>query len=254
MPMPMPTVDFANWPYPAFVAHRGAGLLAPENTLAAMRAGFDFGYRMFEFDVKLSGDGVAMLMHDAVVDRTTNGSGRVAGMNWGELARLDAGSWQSPRLAGEPIPTLARVARWIRANDCLANIEIKPCPGRKAETGAAAAIEASLLWRDAGVPPLLSSFSEEALEAARRVAPALPRALLVGKLPDDWLDRCRALDCVALDSSYKSLDASVIARARAAGLRVLGYTINDPAMARQLRGQGLDCVITDAVDLIAPGD
>ncbi len=250
----MLNVGFDDWPYPAFVAHRGAGLLAPENTLAAMRAGFDYGYRMFEFDAKLSGDGVAMLMHDAVVERTTNGSGRVAGMSWGELARLDAGSWHSARYAGEPVPTLARVARWLRANDCLANIEIKPCPGREAETGAAVAIEALLLWRDAEVPPLLSSFSEAALEAARKVAPALPRALLLGELPADWLDRCRALDCVALDASHRVLDSATIAAAKAAGLRVLSYTINEPARAAELRAAGLDCVITDAVDLIAPGD
>lgn len=249
----MLNVDFANWPYPAFVAHRGAGLQAPENTLAAMRIGYEHGYRMFEFDAKLSGDGVAMLMHDAVVDRTTNGSGRVAGFSWGELARLDAGSWHSARFAGEPVPTLARVARWIRANDCLANIEIKPCPGREAETGAAIAIEAQLLWRDAGVPPLISSFSEQALAAARQVAPELPRALLVGRLPDDWPDRCRALDCVALDASHKALDASIIAIAKQIGLRVLSYTINEPQRAAELREQGLDCVITDAIDRIPAG-
>lgn len=249
----MLTVDFANWPYPAHVAHRGGGVLAPENTLAAMRAGFDFGYRMFEFDVKLSGDGVLLLMHDSMVDRTTGGSGRVAGMRWGELARLDAGSWHSPRFAGEPVPTLARVARWLRANDCRANIEIKACPGREAETGAAAALEALQLWHDAECPPLLSSFSEQALEAARRVAPALPRALLVGELPGDWIDRCRALDCVALDADYRALDAQVIARAHAAGLRVLGYTINEPDQASRLRAVGLDCVITDAIDRIPDG-
>lgn len=250
----MLSIDFGNWPYPAFVAHRGAGLLAPENTLAAMRTGHDFGYRMFEFDVKLSGDGVLVLMHDAVVDRTTGARGRVAGMSWGELARLDAGAWHSPRFAGEPIPTLARVAGWLRANGCLANIEIKPCPGREAETGAAAALEALALWHDAEVPPLLSSFSEKALEAARQVAPALPRALLLGRLPADWLVRCRALECVALDANQRVLDAATIALAHAEGLRVLSYTINDPERSRQLRSCGLDCVITDAVDRIGPGD
>ena len=116
------------------------------------------------------------------------------------------------------------------------------------------AIEALLLWRDAEVPPLLSSFSEAALEAARKVAPALPRALLLGELPADWLDRCRALECVALDASHRVLDSATIAAAKAAGLRVLSYTINEPARAAELRAAGLDCVITDAVDLIAPGD
>lgn len=248
----MQTVDFDNWPYPAFAAHRGAGALAPENTLAAIRTGFDHGHRMFEFDVKLSGDGVLLLMHDPLVDRTTDGRGRVAGLRWGELARLDAGSWHSPRFAGEPVPTLARVARWLRANACRANIEIKPCPGREAETGAAAALEALSLWHDAEVPPILSSFSEEALDAARRAAPVLPRALLLGELPSDWLERCRTLECVALDLSHRVLEPRVIEQAKAGRLRVLTYTVNDPQRAGQLRAAGVDCVITDAVDRIRP--
>jgi glycerophosphoryl diester phosphodiesterase len=247
------SVDFDHWPYPGWVAHRGAGKLAPENTLAALRHGAQFGYRMFEFDVKLSGDGVLVLMHDPVLERTTNGSGRVAGIGYSELARLDAGRWHSPAFAGEGIPTLARVASWLRANDLLANIEIKPCPGREAETGAAAALEARVLWHGAPVPPLLSSFSAVALDAARRVAPELPRALLTTiDLPQDWLARCERLGCVALDAHHASLTEEVIATAHRHRLRVACYTLNDPQRAALLRGWGLDCLITDALDLIQP--
>jgi glycerophosphoryl diester phosphodiesterase len=241
-----------SWPYPPRVAHRGAGKLAPENTLAAMRLGASFGYSMFEFDVKLSGDGVLLLMHDATLDRTTDGTGRVAGFAFGELARLDAGGWHSAEYAGEPIPTLAQVARWLLRTGRMANIEIKPCPGREAETGAAAALEARHLWQGAAVPPLLSSFSETALDAVRRVAPDLPRALLFGELPGDWLQRCLALDCVAVDAHHEALSGAVIADAHRAGLRVIAYTVNEPARAGELFGWGLDTLITDAVDLIAP--
>ena len=185
------------WPYPRAIAHRGAGKLAPENTLAAFRHGAPFGYRMFEFDVKLSGDGVAVLLHDATLNRTTNGHGRLDALTLGQIAQLDAGSWHSPAYAGEPVPTLAAIARYLRANGYLANIEIKPVPGAEWRTGAAVALDARTLWADADVPPLLSSFSEEALAAARDAAPELPRALLLDKLPGDWLDRLRALDCVA---------------------------------------------------------
>lgn len=245
-----PAVDFSHWPYPSKVAHRGAGKLAPENTLAAFRLGHSFGYRMFEFDVKLSGDGTAILMHDATLDRTTSGRARVSARSLGELMKLDAGSWHSPEYAGEGIPTLWRVGTWLRANGLFANIEIKPCPGREVETGAAVAIEADILWRDAPCAPILSSFSEDALAAARRAAPHLPRALLLDRLPGDWLARCQALDCVALDANHRELSSAVISQAHAAGLRVMTYTVNDPARAKQLFDWGLDVLITDAVDQI----
>ncbi|WP_373377964.1 glycerophosphodiester phosphodiesterase [Cupriavidus nantongensis] len=248
----MTTATDNAWRYPSHIAHRGAGKLAPENTLAAFRHGAGFGYHMFEFDVKLSADGKPVLMHDATLDRTTSGQGRVDALTLGELALLDAGSWHGPAFAGEPVPTLAAIARYTRANGFLVNIEVKPMPGTETRTGAAVAIDAQSLWDGAEVPPLLSSFSEDALAAAARVAPGLPRALLLDKLPGDWLERVRRLGCVALDANHRELDAGVIATAHAAGLRVLAYTVNDPARAAQLLEWGLDGVITDAVDQIVP--
>lgn len=249
----MTRADFAPWPYRARIAHRGAGLLAPENTLAALRRGADLGYRMFEFDVRLAGDGTAVLMHDDTLERTTDGRGRVAASSLADLARLDAGAWHSAAYAGEGVPTFGRVAAWLLANGLQANVEIKPCPGRERETGAAVALEAHCLWRGAPLPPLLSSFSEDALEAARIAAPELPRALLFEAVPADWLARCRSHDCVALVAWHEALDEAAIAGAHAAGLRVLAYTVNDPVRARQLEQWGLDGLITDAVDRIPAG-
>lgn len=248
----VPSSDwFSDWPYPALIAHRGAGRLAPENTLAALRVGRSFGYRMFEIDAKLSGDGVSLLLHDATLDRTTNGRGRLDAHAYAALARLDAGGWHSADFTGEGIPTLERVARWVLANDVLLDIEIKPSPGRERETGAAIALDARHAWRDAAVPPLLSSFSPVALAAAREIAPELPRALLLDDLPQDWLERCTTLGCVALGAQHCALDAACIARAHDASLRVLAYTVNDPARAAELFAAGLDGLITDAVDRIA---
>jgi glycerophosphoryl diester phosphodiesterase len=247
-----PQVDFDHWPYPPMVAHRGAGRLAPENTLAAMRAGAAHGYRMVEFDVKLTGDGTPILMHDATLERTTNGRGLAGAVTLAEVARLDAGSWLGPAWAGEPVPTFAAVAAWLRANGVMANVEIKPSPGRERETGAAVAMAAAHAWQGCEVPPLLSSFEESALEAAQRVLPGLPRALLLDRLPDDWPERLRRLGCVALDANHAVLTREVIARAHGEGFRVLTYTANDPARVALLRGWGVDCVITDAVDLISP--
>ena len=239
------------WPYPKLCAHRGAGKLAPENTLTSMRVGHAHGYRMFEFDVKLSADNVSFLLHDATLDRTTSGRGRADALPWRELARLDAGGWHSAKYAGEMVPTLAAIARWARAHDVRCNVEIKPTPGRERETGAAVALDALALWRDAEVPPLLSSFSEIALDAARDAAPTLPRALLLDDLPDDWVERLRRLECVALDANHKALDADVVERAHAAGFRVACYTPNDPPRIAEMQAIGVDTVITDAVDIVA---
>src|SRR5690242_16510147 len=103
------------WPYPALCAHRGAGKLAPENTLASLRLGHAHGYRMAEVDAKLSADGVAFLLHDPTLDRTTNACGRADALAWRELSQLDAGSWHAPAYAGESLPTLAAVARFCIA-------------------------------------------------------------------------------------------------------------------------------------------
>ena len=243
------------WPYPRRVAHRGGGSLAPENTLAAMRVGYAHGYRMVEFDVKLSGDGTLLLMHDDTVDRTTDGSGRVAGMTWSELSQLDAGHGGRdtlPQFIGEPVPRLESVARYCLANRMAINIEIKPCPGRENETGAAVAVEVRRLWRGTDQPPLISSFSEATLEAAREFAPELPRALLQDKLTPDWRERLARLDCVALDADYKELTPEIVQAAHADGYRVACYTPNDPVTAQELTEWGVDCLITDAIDRIDP--
>lgn len=240
------------WPYPRWIAHRGAGLLAPENTLAALRMGAEHGYTMFEFDVKLSADGVLILMHDATLARTAGVEGSVAGRTWAELADCDVGSWHSPRYAGEGIPTLARVGRWLQANRFYANIEIKPCPGREAETAARVVEHLEAYWRDSIAPPLLSSFSETALAQVQALAPNWPRALLLKELPPDWQARCHALGCMAVDPNHRSVDAAVVAQAHRAGLRLLTYTVNDPARASELEAMGVDGIITDAVNVLVP--
>jgi glycerophosphoryl diester phosphodiesterase len=102
------------------------------------------------------------------------------------------------------------------------------------------------------IPPLLSSFSEIALAAARAAVPELPRALLIHALPTDWLERCLRLDVVALDCNFRELSPEVIAKAKANQLRVVSYTINDGQIMQRLFADGLDCAITDAVHLFKP--
>lgn len=250
----------ASWPWPCWWAHRGAGLLAPENTLAAFRAGAALGWRAFECDVKLSADGQAFLLHDATLERCTNASGPAAAWRWAALARLDAGSWHSPAFAGEPLARLNEVADFVRAGGHALNVEIKPSPGVEAATGSTVASACAELWAGAAWPPLLSSFSLAALAAARQAAPALPRALLLQAWPGAGADGLRraveqaqALGCVALVLQHELISAETPAALRRAGLRLACYTVNEPARAAQLLRWGVDGLISDAVDRLGPG-
>lgn len=239
------------WPYPLWLAHRGAGKLAPENTLAAFRLGAGFGFRAFECDVKLSRDGEAFLLHDDRLERTTSGQGSPADLDWADLARLDAGSWHSPPYAAEPLPRFAQVAAFCQANACMLNVEIKPCPGEEARTGAAVAREAVQLWAGA-LPPLLSSFKPEALAAARDAEPELPRALLLDELWGGWPETAEALGVVAVITNWRLMDRALIEQLHASGWRALVYTVNDAAVAQRLIEDSIDGLITDAVDRLGP--
>ncbi len=244
----------APWPLPRWIAHRGAGRLAPENTLAAFRVGASYGYRAFECDVKLSADGVPFLLHDATLDRTTNGRGAAAERPWHELSRLDAGGWHSRSFAGEPPASLDAIAGFVRRNGFALNIEIKPSPGTEAETGRTVALAVRRHWHGDPTPPLLSSFQPAALAAARDTAPELPRALLLDTLWPQWHETASDLGCVAVVTNYALMDAALATRVHASGWRALCYTVNDPAPAAQLIAIGIDGLITDAVDRISPAD
>jgi glycerophosphoryl diester phosphodiesterase len=240
------------WPYPKWIAHRGAGKLAPENTLAAFRLGASHGYRAFECDVKLSADGVPFLLHDATLQRTTPEEGVAADRSWSELSHLDAGGWHSRAYAGEPLPTLDAIATYCIRNRFALNIEIKPTPGHNEATGRVVAEHAATRWADEPVKPLLSSFQPDALAAARAARPELPRALLLDSLRDGWLDEALGLDCVAIVANHRVLDEQAIAEAHGRGLRVLSYTVNETEDADRLIAAGIDGLITDAVDRFPP--
>ncbi len=244
----------APWPYPAWIAHRGAGKLAPENTLAAFRHGADHGYRMFECDAKLSADGVVFLLHDDDLDRTTDGRGLAARQTWSTLSRLDAGSWHGRRWAGEPPCTLEALARWSLCNGLMLNIEIKPTPGQEEITGREVAVLARALWsaHPEAPPPLLSSFRPESLQGAMSSAPELPRGLLLHSLWTGWQEVARALNCGAIICHHPLWDDALVREIRQGGMRCLAYTVNDDDEVRRLQALGLDGLITDRVDRYAP--
>lgn len=244
----------APWPYPRWIAHRGAGRLAPENTLAAFRLGAQHGYRMFESDAKLSSDGVLFLLHDATLERTSNGQGLAGALSMGELAQLDAGGWHSRAHAGEAIPTLEALARYCLANGYHLNVEIKPSPGQEEATGRAVGELLRRIWPANAIPPFLTSFKTAALEGARAAAPELPRGLLLDKLAEGGADVQTALGlgCQAMVLDHALWDAALVARVHGAGLRALSYTVNDEWAAERLIALNTDGIITDRVDLFSP--
>jgi len=234
-----------DWPYPRIFAHRGGGKLAPENTLAAIHMGQSLGYRAHEFDVKLSRDRVSILLHDTTLERTSDGHGRAADFTFAELEKLDAGAWHSEAFRGARLPSFERAAHLLQSRHTLANVEIKPTPGLERETGLQVASEAAKLWHGSDEPPLLSSFSFDALMAAREAAPSLARGWLTDDIgAEDWT-RLKTLEAVSLHTNHRKLRAEDVARLKAEGYRVMVYTVNDVEAAQRLFELGVDGLFTD---------
>jgi glycerophosphoryl diester phosphodiesterase len=239
------------WPYPRLVAHRGGGKLAPENTLAAFRLGRSLGFRMAEFDVRFSKDGVAVLQHDAALDRTTNGHGPFAELAWAELAKLDAGSWHSEAFRGEPLARLTDAASLLQTLRMFANVEIKRIPGRHRECGELVAHAAASCWKGAGEVPLLSSFSADALDAAKAAEPRLPRGWIVGAPWDGDLGPLASIEAASLHLEHVLITPDLVERVHDQGRRILAWTVNDVARAEELLAMGIDGLITDNLQVFA---
>jgi glycerophosphoryl diester phosphodiesterase len=246
------------WPYPKIVAHRGGGVLAPENTIAGLRAGLAYGFRAVEFDVMLSQDGIGMVIHDPEFGRTVAGPGVVPHTLARDLATMDAGRWHSAPFKGERVPYYTQFIDYCQAQGIWMNVEIKPADGFEAVTGEWVARVTRDSYADqiaAGDPaaiPLLSSFSFEALAAARDAAPDVPRGYLLDRIPADWEAQARELGAVAIHTNHKHLTPALAAAVKAAGYGLFCYTVNDPARAREILLWGVDGFCTDRIDLIGP--
>lgn len=254
----MQTKQISPWPYPQIFAHRGAGIHAPENTLAAMRDGYARGYRAVEFDVMLSADDVPILMHDPVFGRTVLGLGQVEQFSAQQLALMDAGSWHSAIFRGEPVPSFEDVARYCTHQMIVMNIEIKPSPGSDAKTGQMVARQLAQLrsqlpaLNTPQLAPLVSSFSSEALNAFRTVDNTTRCGHLFDRIPSDWQKILVSLDCQALHCNWKHLTPETATAIKSAAYWLFCYTVNDPLKARELVQLGVDGFCTDRLDLFDP--
>jgi glycerophosphoryl diester phosphodiesterase len=238
------------WPYPTLFAHRGGGNLAPENTLAAMLAGYASGYRAVEFDAKLTRDGVVMLMHDETLERTTNGKGRFRDWDAKALTKLDAGRWMGEAFEGEEIPLFTDVLDFLHTQNMVADIEVKPCAGREAVTGRAVgeALKHFLQMHPSAAPRFFaSSFSVEALRALRAALPLLPLSFLAEQYTADADATIAEFGCSIFASDHAALDQKLVAQMHRQGVAVMAYTINDVERAREVLSWGTDAIFTDAL-------
>jgi glycerophosphoryl diester phosphodiesterase len=237
------------WPYPKIFAHRLGGALAPENTLAGLHCASLLGIRAVECDVKLSADGVLFILHDDTLERTTTGEGLAGALSMAALRKLDAGTRHHPAFCGERLPMLEELAREARTRGITVNLEIKPNPGQDEETGNRLALAARALWNDT-TPPLISSFSFEALCAAQAAAPELTRALLVTDIPADCLALLKQCGASALHADHEALTQDTVQQLHAHGYKVMAYTVNGIERARELLHWGVDMLCTDRPELL----
>ncbi|WP_198154121.1 glycerophosphodiester phosphodiesterase [Catenuloplanes japonicus] len=229
---------------PLIVAHRGNSSIAPENTMAALVSGVRAGAAYLEIDVHASADGVPVVIHDYTLERTTNGTGRVADRTAAELAALDAGSWHSPPFRGERVPALAQVLDLIAAAPAGLLLEVKPFMPR----ALTAAIVGEIVARDLTTRVLLQSYDANVLRDARALAPA---ALRLGLLRDEFdadpVAEARALGCAAFNPSVEALLAtpSMATTLRDAGLLVMVHTADHEDTWRALTALHVTAVITN---------
>lgn len=203
-------------------AHRGSTTAYPELTLAAVEASIEAGADRIEMDLALTADGNIVLMHDATVDRTTDGTGRVDSLSLREIKSLDAGSWHSERFAGETVPTLREVIEMVDGRAEL-NLEIKTNdrPWRRVERTIA---EATELVAELGASSwvVYSSFDSRALLGVRALVPDA-RLILIDWRPEsryDGLDLSIDMNFYGWTPSQDHISASRVRRARRAGLWV----------------------------------
>ena len=230
---------------PLIIGHRGACGHAPENTLASFRAAADLGVAWVEFDVKLSGDDELIILHDNTLDRTTTGQGLVAEHTLAEIQRLDAGLFFGEAFRGEKVPSLDETLATLRDLSMGAVVEIKPCPGREAETGRRVARHLAAHWPVSLPPPLLCSFKPESLVAAMAAVPDLERALLLDVVADNWLQGAEQVGARAIHCGHRQLSESRGGEGLAAGYNLRCFTVNDGIRAKTLLDWGVQGIITD---------
>ncbi|KZM76973.1 glycerophosphodiester phosphodiesterase [Cellulosimicrobium sp. I38E] len=235
---------------PLVVGHRGNSSVAPQNTLAAFEAAWRAGADAIELDVHLTADRQVVVLHDDVVDETTDGTGRVDGLTLSQVRELDAGSSFSRAFAGQRVPTFAEVTRFAVA---------RPGIGLLVELKGVWPVEDVVLVTqqvdDAGIADrvVVQSFWPPTVAALRDAAGHLDRALLLALHPDslaELVEVCADLGVVACNPEVALLahEPGLVETLRGAGLRVHVWTANTSDEWDDLLTQGVDAIMTDRPD------
>lgn len=225
---------------PMVVAHRGASGEAPENTLAAFRLALELGAEGVELDVHLSAEGVPVVLHDALVDRTTDGRGPVRDLSLEALRGLDAGRWFADRFSGERIPTLAEALALLRPVRVIVEIKNGPIYYEGIAREVAAVI------RETGHPAVtVSSFDHPVLLEMKELCPRLPTAVLFVARPIDPVRLAKDAGAAYLHPQWAYVTAAMVEQAHRAGLRVEAWTVDDPVVMTRLAEMGVDGIMSN---------
>ncbi|GGW12034.1 glycerophosphodiester phosphodiesterase [Streptomyces capoamus] len=218
------------------IGHRGVMGVEPENTLrsfaAAQRAGLD----LIELDLHLSKDGALVVMHDAEVDRTTDGSGPIADKTLAELRALDAGR-------GERVPVFEEVLEAVHV----------PLQAEIKDVAAARALAEVLRARDLTARVEVSSFHDEAVAEIARLVPGVRTALVASRYGTDVVDRAVAVGAATVCLNIRRLTLEIVEHARASGLRIIGWVVNTQDHLRLVRALELDGATTDYPEIKRTG-
>lgn len=236
---------------PPVIAHRGASGYAPENSLSAFVKAAQLGIKWVEFDVMQAACGEAVIFHDDLLDRTSNGKGPVIAQPYQVLEQLDSGQWFHQMYAGERILSLRQLLIFLYENKMHANIELKAAPGHDES------LVDKVLDVIEGLRPkvpdtiLFSSFSVHALKYLHTIAPNHLLGLLIHDFDFDWEKAAYQLNCVSLHVNQEIMTEVIAKQLKSTAKKLLCYTVNDPLRASILFSWGIDAVFSDVPDIIA---
>ena len=237
---------------PLIIGHRGASAVAPENTIAAFREAIAVGADGIEFDVRLTRDGIPVVIHDSTLRRTGGLPHRVADLTWAEIKKVDVGSWFSATFVNETVPSLAELFTLFQSNNSTLYLEMKSDVASEQRALAEACVKAidehSLKER-----VIVECFQLPALRIVKEIDPAIGTVALFepsftnpSVLSDQRIiNQARDAGAAALALHHRLARESLVRKAKDLGLHVAVWTVDDPAWIERAKKIGIDALITN---------